>query len=182
MKELSEEEQDKRFIKRFLKAIVGYFLFIIFIVLLFKTVLMISLIPSGSMKNTLFPGDIVISSRLGISEDSIERYDILVFIAPDDPDTTYIKRVIGLPGETVVVEGGKVYVDGVEIDNSFIKGNQNCEGDGTYVVPEGCYFFLGDNRDNSRDSRFWNDKYVPLEDIRAVAKFVVFPFSHIKGL
>lgn len=182
MKELSEEEQDKRFIKRVLKAFVGYLLFSAFTVLLFRYVFMLSLIPSGSMENTVFPGDIVLSTRLGISEDSIERYDILVFFLPNDPDTTYIKRVIGLPGETVVVENGKVYVDGVEIDNSFIKGDQNRKGDGTYVVPEGCYFFLGDNRNNSRDGRFWNNKYVPLEDIRAVARLVIYPFSHIKGL
>lgn len=182
MEKLNEEEQDKRFIKRVLKTLVGYLLFTAFIILLFTFVFMLSLIPSGSMENTVFPGDIVLSTRLGISEDSIERYDILVFIAPDDPDTIYIKRVIGLPGETVVVEGGKVYVNGTEIDNYFIMGRQSSNGDGTYVVPEGCYFFLGDNRNNSRDSRFWNNKYVPLEDIQAVAKFVIFPFSHIQEL
>ena len=88
-----------------------------------------------------------------------------------------IKRVIGLPGETVEVRNGKVYADGMELDNSFVKGYQNRTGDGIYVVPEGCYFFLGDNRNNSRDSRFWKEKYIPLENIQAKAERILFPFS-----
>lgn len=182
MKKSNTEECDDKFAKCVIKFVVGYCVFSVFIVLLFHYVFMVSSIPSGSMENTIFSGDLVFSTRVGISEDSIERYDILIFNPPDNPSTTYIKRVIGLPGETVVVENGKVYVDGVEIDNSFIKGYQNCKGDGTYVVPEGCYFFLGDNRNNSRDSRFWKIKYVPLENIQAIAKFIIYPFSHIEGL
>lgn len=179
--DLNKEFNDK-LVNRVIKTLIGYALFSLFVVLLFKFVLMISLIPSGSMESTIYPGDLVISNRIGISEESINRYDILIFNPPDDPSITYIKRVIGLPGETVVVENGKVYVDGVEIDNSFIKGPQNRKGDGTYVVPEGCYFFLGDNRNNSRDSRFWKIKYVPLENIQAKAWFIVFPLSHVDGL
>lgn len=182
MKKLSHEEQNDKFVNRVIKVLVVYAAFSVCVIILFKYVFMISSIPSGSMENTVFSGDLVFSTRVGISEDSIERYDILIFTLPDDPSTTYIKRVIGLPGETVVVENGKVYVDGDEIDDSFIKEYQNSKGDGTYVVPEGCYFFLGDNRNNSKDSRFWKIKYVPLENIQAVAKFVIYPFSHIEGL
>ena len=89
----------------------------------------------------------------------------------------YIKRVIGLPGETVEVKNGKVYVDGVEMDDSFTNGPMNRRGDGVYPVPEGCYFFLGDNRNQSKDSRFWKEKYIPIENIQAKAWYIVYPFN-----
>ena len=130
-------------------------------------------------------GDIVFATRYNIGADEIKRYDILIFIPPDNPDNsdeTYIKRVIGLPGETIEVKNGKVYADGIELDSSFVKNPMNRKGDGTYVVPEGCYFFMGDNRNQSRDSRFWIEKYVPLENIKGKAKSIVFPFTHIHGI
>lgn len=84
------------------------------------------------MENTIMPGDIVISTRTDIKEEDIERFDILVFIPPDEPDITYIKRVVGLPGETIEVKDGKVYANGTELDDSFISGSQNQVGDGTH--------------------------------------------------
>ncbi len=91
-------------------------------------------------------GDVVFFTTYDVKEEDIERFDILVFIPPDNPDITYIKRVIGLLGETIEVKEGKVYADGVELDDSFIKVPMNLTGDGTYVVPEHCYFFIVDNR------------------------------------
>jgi len=165
------------FTKKILKAAGIYIVFAIVVIILFQTVFMLSLVPSESMENTIIPGDIVISTRTDIKEEDIERFDILVFIPQDNPDITYIKRVIGLPGEIVEVSKGKVYADGVEIDSSFINEFQNQAGDGIYEIPEGCYFFMGDNRNNSKDSRFWDDPYVPIEDIQAKAKCIIFPFS-----
>lgn len=124
----------------------------------------------------------MIGSRLETGKQDINRYDVLIFIPPDNPDTTYIKRVIGLPGETIEVFDGEVYADDVKLDNSFIKEPQTDDGDGSYIVPEGHYFFLGDNRNDSFDSRFWEDEYVPLENIKAKVKYIIFPFSHVKNL
>lgn len=152
------------------------------ICILFKTVWILCLIPSESMENTLMKGDLVFGSRIEIGEEDIQRYDILVFIPPDEPDTIYIKRVIGLPGEAIEVFDGEVYADDVRLDSSFIKGLQNDDGDGSYIVPEGHYFFLGDNRNNSNDSRFWDEEFVPLGNIKAKAKYIIFPFSHRKKL
>lgn len=131
------------------------------------------------MEGTIRTGDFVLGTRYDIGEGDIERYDILVFALPDEPDTVYIKRVIGLPGETVVVCDGSVYADGVRLDDSFVKNPMNTKGDGTYVVPDGCYFVMGDNRNQSDDSRFWTEKYVPVENVEGKAKFIVFPFKNI---
>ena len=140
---------------------------------------MVSLIPSSSMEGTIMKGDIVLATRYDTGEENIKRYDILMFTLSNQPDTTYIKRVIGLPGEMIEVKNGKVYADGVELDDSFIDKPMNRKGDGTYVVPEGCYFFLGDNRNHSKDSRFWEDKYIPISNIQAKAKIIIFPFKNI---
>lgn len=124
-------------------------------------------------------GDIVLATRYDTGEDDIKRYDVLMFTLSDEPKTAYIKRVIGLPGETVEVKDGRVYADGVELDDSFTNGPMNRKGVGIYVVPEGCYFFLGDNRNHSNDSRFWKEKYIPVGNIQAKARFIIFPISNI---
>ncbi len=170
------------FTKKILKAIGIYIIFAVIVIILFQTVFMLSLIPSSSMKPTIEVNNVVFSTRYDVDEEDIERFDILVFIPPDNPDITYIKRVIGLPGETIEVKGGKVYADGIELDDSFINGSQNQVGDGVYEVPEGYYFFLGDNRNNSKDSRFWDNPYVPIDDIQAKAKCILFPFSDVGSL
>ena len=90
----------------------------------------------------------------------------MIFKYPDDETQLFIKRVIGLPGETVEIRDGKVYIDGAEtpLDDSFTpeppQGNWGPE-----VVPEGSYFMLGDNRNRSKDSRFWTNTFVKKEKI-----------------
>ena len=179
MEEIAEAFEDEKFARLCLRLIIGTLVFLAVDIFLFKYVLMKSMIPSGSMEGTLLPGDRVISTRLNLSEETIHRYDILIFHTSNDPDNLLIKRVIGLPGEIVVIKDGKVYVDGVETDDSFVNGTQNDLGSGIYVVPEGCYFFLGDNRNHSKDSRFMYEMYIPIENICAKARFVVFPFSRM---
>ena len=118
-------------------------------------------VPTGSMENTIMPGDRIIALRLTYYFSQPQRGDIAVFRYPDDPDVLYVKRVIGLPGETVNIKDGKVYInDSAEpLDDSYVK--ETPLGDyGPYQVPEGCYFMMGDNRNNSLDSRFWVNKYV----------------------
>ena len=167
------------FEKRLLRFLAGYCMLWAATVILSRTVLMLNFIPSGSMEGTIRTGDFVLGTRYDIGEGDIERYDILVFALPDEPDTVYIKRVIGLPGETVVVCDGSVYADGVRLDDSFVKNPMNTKGDGTYVVPDGCYFVMGDNRNQSDDSRIWTEKYVPVENVEGKAKFIIFPFKNI---
>ena len=140
-------------------------------VFIFKYILMLNIIPSASMENTIMTGDVVIASRW--DRETVNRYDVMVFVPEDEPDKYYIKRVIGMPGETIVVDDGKVYADGVELDDEFIAEAMNSSGDGTYKVPENCYFMMGDNRNESFDSRFWDSKYVPLENMTAKARIII---------
>lgn len=152
-------------------------IFCAIIIFTFKVVFMVCVIPSQSMENTLKVGDILIGTRY--DRKSIKRYDIMAFAAPDDPNTDYIKRVIGLPGETIIVKDGNVYADGKKLHSDFIKETMNTSGDGVYHVPEGHYFMMGDNRNDSKDSRFWKHKYVSADAMKCHARVRIFPFKRM---
>ena len=137
-------------------------------------------VPSGSMEETIMTGDRVFGNRLAYKNKEPERFDIVIFKYPDDPSKIFIKRVIGLPGETVEVKDGKVYIDGSEkpLDDSFC--SEVPIGDfGPYEVPQNCYFMMGDNRNNSLDSRYWKNHFVEKDAILAKAVFRYWPFSEI---
>lgn len=111
-----------------------------------------------------------------------KRGDIIVFRYPEDESVDYIKRIIGLPGDRVRVIDDKVYVNGellTEPYTRFIEGSYR--GDYVYddvVVPEGHFFVMGDNRDNSRDSRYWG--FVPRRNIVGRAFLIYYPLNHIR--
>jgi signal peptidase I len=117
-------------------------------------------IPSGSMENTIMTGDRLIGFRFAYWFDDPQRGDIVLFDYPVDESTLYIKRVIGLPGETVEIRNGKIYIDGSTepLEEDYLKEDWVVRNDGfTFQVPEGSYLVLGDNRNNSADARYWAD-------------------------
>ena len=133
-------------------------------------------VPTGSMLNTIQEGDRIIASRLAYVNNDPERYDIILFKFPDDESQIYVKRVIGLPGETVQIVNGVVYVtktDGktIQLDDSFVTTGTPYGDFGPYVVPENSYFMLGDNRNNSKDSRYWQHTFVNKSKIIGKVKF-----------
>ena len=137
-------------------------------------------VPSGSMENTIMSHSRVIGSRLSYIKDDPERGDIVIFRYPDNEKVYYVKRVIGLPGETVEVKDGKVYINGSDtpLDEPYLP--EPMEGSyGPYEVPEGCYFMMGDNRNNSLDARFWDNKFVAKNKIVAKVLFCYYPFNRI---
>ena len=138
-------------------------------------------IPSSSMESTIMVGDRVIGLRFAYWFSEPERGDIVIFRYPDNEEKIYIKRVIGLPGETVEIIDGKVYIDGSEqpLQEDYVNGVPTGNY-GPYVVPENSYCMLGDNRGNSEDSRFWTNKFVKKEKI--LAKAVVRYYPGIKLL
>jgi signal peptidase I len=184
-------------------------------------------IPTGSMEENLLIGDhllvnkLVYSPSAGTFEDTlfgkrkIERGHVVVFKYPDQPERDFIKRVIGLPGETVEIRNKQVYIDGELLDEPFCTYSTRSEGQvcsdsdafegspyrvyfpepprgpddpefglrseglrdnwGPKVVPEGHLLVLGDNRDNSRDSRFWG--FLPRDQVKGRAMIVYWSYD-----
>ena len=153
--------------------------------LLTQFIIVNATVPSGSMENTIHPGDRLFGLRLTYKFSEPKRGDIAVFRYPvyeglieklsgtsegkkflkanSIKHTNYIKRIIGLPGETVEIRNAKIYINGSEepLDEPYLKEEWKTRNDGfTFEVPEGCYLMLGDNRNNSSDARYWTEKAI----------------------
>ncbi len=108
-------------------------------------------IPSGSMENTIMTGDRVIGNRFAYSFSDPQRFDIIIFRYPDDESQLFIKRIIGLPGETVEIQDGKIYLNGSDEPLEDVQTKETMVGSfGPYTVPENSYFVMGDNRNDSK--------------------------------
>ena len=157
-------------------------------------------VPSGSMETTIMSHSRMIGSRLAYLFDEPQRGDIIIFKCPDPVEVSpnsiqyklfnvtethenYVKRIIGLPGETIEIKDGVTYIDGVEYDEPYLKEEPIKEDFGPYVVPEDCYFVMGDNRNNSKDSRYWTTtNYVTKDSILGKAVFVYWPLKYFGTL
>jgi len=149
------------------------------IIALFATTFVVQAfkIPTGSMETNLLIGDHLLVNKFvyGLENSAIRkvmpykdlrRGDVIVFKYPLGPDTAYVKRLIGLPGEKVEMVGRTVYIDGKPLDEKYtryIDSGSAYDHYGPYVVPANQYFAMGDNRDNSQDSRVWG--FVPRDHI-----------------
>jgi signal peptidase I len=158
-------------------------------------------IPSGSMENNLLIGDHLLANKLIFAPaaswferavmptEPIKRGDVLVFKFPEDPEVDYIKRVIGLPGDTVELRNTQVLINGQALDEPYaryllgdvVPGSPDyADLDvrrkyGPETVPSDHYFMMGDNRDNSQDSRYWG--FLPRSHVKGKALFVYFSFG-----
>ena len=135
----------------------------------FRFVLQVAWVPSGSMETTIPTKSAMIGWRLPftVSDPVPERGDIITFWS-DELGQVLVKRVIGLPGDEISFYGGYVIINGELLDEEgYLPALGITECDETFVVPEGCVFFLGDNRTGSLDARFWADPYVPVEEPQA---------------
>lgn len=136
-----------------------------------------SRVPSGSMENTIMTKDRVIGSRLAYLFDDPERGDIVIFHWPDDESIFFVKRIIGLPGDTIDIQNGHVYLNGSEtpLEEPYLKQDMIPEPPMHFEVPEDSYFMMGDNRNNSSDARRWEHTYVKKEKIIAKVLFRYYP-------
>jgi signal peptidase I len=131
-----------------------------------------------SMEPTLQPGYLLIVNKLAYKLGEPKHGDIVVFHYMGDNNEDYIKRVIGLPGDEVKIENGTVYVNGIALNEPYIAAFPAYSG--TWKVPEGSLFVLGDNRNNSSDSHQWG--FVDLDDVVGKAVFIYYPFDVIGSL
>jgi len=155
-------------LKRIQSEMFGWLCVIAAFLLINGTVCQARVIPSGSMENTLLIGDHLIMSRIGYDAGvpfttwhkslwrAPRRQQMVIFRSPlTNHSEDIIKRVIGLPGESVEIREGAVWINGKELPENYTTGPTERYGMRTpYMVPDNCYFVMGDNRGNSYDSRF----------------------------
>jgi signal peptidase I len=159
-------------------------------------------IPTGSMENNLLIGDHLLvnkfafgptawaAERVLLPIGTIKRGDVIVFKYPEEPDRDFIKRVIGLPGETLELRAKKVYIDGKALDEPYVhfleppgvssELHETTSSDvreryGPVTVPPNQYFMMGDNRDNSQDSRYWG--FLPRDYVKGKALFIYWSYE-----
>jgi signal peptidase I len=159
-------------------------------------------IPTGSMENNLLIGDHLLVNkmvygpaasgleRVLLPTGTIRRGDVIVFKYPEEPDRDFIKRVIGLPGETLEVREKKVYINGAPLDEPYVHFLQPPSSSselaeitsfdvreryGPVTVPADQYFMMGDNRDNSQDSRYWG--FLPRDLVKGKALVIYWSYE-----
>ncbi len=170
--ELPEPGENRKSIRRFVLDVLETLALSLILFIAINAVSARIRVESISMQPTLYAGDFIIVNKLAYKLGEPGRGDVIIFHYPPDPNREpYIKRVIGLPGETVRIEGGKVYVNNVLLNEPYISAAPTYEG--SWVVPEDSLFVLGDNRNSSSDSHSWG--MVPLKNVIGKAEVVYWP-------
>ena len=180
--EPKKESKIMLFFKEMFELAINIVVTMTILILLKEYVIINAYIPSGSMEHTIMPKDRIIGNRLAYLKEEPERGDIVIFKYPDDEEQLFVKRIIGLPGETVTILDAKVYIgeEMVRLEETYLKEEWIVDnGPYTFVVPEESYLMLGDNRNNSKDSRYWINTYVEEEDILGEAVFRYWPLKDI---
>lgn len=171
---LTETKKVSKGKKFFNDFIVPILLAVVLTIIINKGILFKIYIPSESMLPTLQIGDQCFATRI-YNKDNIKRGDVIVFYSKE-LDELLIKRAVGLPGEKVDIDDkGSVYINGEKLDEPYVVYPDGLAAN--FKVPEDCYLFLGDNRVNSRDARYWENPYINKKDIKGKAKIRVFPFK-----
>lgn len=118
---------------------------------------------------------------IGLRVSNVNRFNIVTFVAPDDVDKQYVKRIIGLPGESITYKDNQLYIDGVEYEEPYLSDSaQTATQNFSVEIPKNSYFVLGDNRGNSKDSRYFGA--IDKKTIKAKMIFSFYPFDKVEWL
>lgn len=170
-----------RSVFKFLKEIIPSFIIALVISLLVNTYVAQAVkVPTNSMDPTIEVNDRIIIEKLFIND--LQHGDIVAFWPPlPNNKDRYIKRLIGLPGDTIEIKDGSLYRNGEKVDEPYLKAPIQYSFP-KVTVPEGKYFFLGDNRNVSYDSHSWPTPFVDKDALIGKAWIRVFPFNHFGSL
>lgn len=162
------QEKEKWTLKRFWKEWGEVVLILAAVYVVFKFIIQIAWVPSGSMETTLPTKSVLLGWHLPylVSDPVPQRGEIVTFWN-DELNTVLVKRVVGLPGDEISFSGGFVYINGEKQAEEYLPAQGITDCDSTFQVPEGCFFAMGDNRTGSYDSREWDNPYVPIKNIQA---------------
>ncbi|MGI6229502.1 MAG: signal peptidase I [Tractidigestivibacter sp.] len=158
-------------------------------VLLRLFVVEVNVVPTASMLDTIQEGDLIFGLRISLLWDDPDQGDVVTFKSVTDSDTTLVKRVIAVGGQTVDLRDGVVYVDGVALDEPYTEGKPSYSLSDTagsagitypYTVPDGYVWVMGDNRTNSLDSRYFGP--VPVSSVTSKVICIYWPIEDIKTL
>ncbi len=179
--EIDEYIQNERLKnKQLAKKISVMAILIFFIVAVLANFVFLSgVVLSESMEDTLMVNERFVGNRLYYKlGNTPQRFDVVVFRAPDDNNHLMVKRIIGVGGDTVQIKDGELLINGVVTEEPYLK-EKMLGHFGPYKVPEGSYLLLGDNRNRSSDARAWQHTFVTIDNIRAKATFVFRPKKNI---
>lgn len=180
-----KKEEKNSFFHELLSWVIPFVVAIVAALLIKNYLIINANVPTGSMEYTIIPGDRLIGNRLAYISSGPERGDIIIFHYPDNEEEIYVKRVIGLPGETVRIENAQIFINDSEVplEETYLKEEWIvATGPYTFEVPEGSYFVLGDNRNDSWDARYWTNTYVSEDKILGKAVFTYWPFRNFGKL
>lgn len=155
-------------------AAVGLFIAAILSYLILSYLILNTYSPTGSMSPTLEAGYHAIANRLAYSFSAPQRGDIVAFQPESYGGTRFVKRIIGLPGETVDIRDGVTYINGTALDEPYLAETMTGEW-GPFTVPNDSYFLMGDNRNQSEDCRHWESHFVFMDDILGQVVFSYYP-------
>jgi len=183
---LTAEEQQLLRRRKIIKEIISWLLFIaiawVLSLVVRHVIIVNAIVPSGSMRPTVEENTRLIAFRLSYTFSEPQRNHVVVAVSPNDGVTLYLKRIVGLPGETIEVINGYIFINGASepLVEDFILETPHPRNDVPLtLIPEGMFFVMGDNRNDSSDSRNWRDPFLPRENVVGRAIFTYFPFSRI---
>jgi len=161
----------KRVLKEIMSWAVMFAIAIVLVLLINRFVFFQVVVPTGSMESTIMTGDRVFTFRLSYLFSEPKRGDIVVFPFPDNEEIDYIKRIIGVGGDKIEIKEGVLFINDEPVEEDYLNEPMRKENFGPVIVPEGCYFMMGDNRNESADSRYWENPFVKREKIKGKAIF-----------
>jgi signal peptidase I len=168
---------DKRYALAFKELLESVIIAIILALIIRTFLFQFFWIPSHSMEPTLLINDRIIVTRFSYWFNEPQRGDVVVFKYPLDPKKDYVKRLIGLPGEKIQIINSKLYINDILVEESYLPEGLKFGDFGPIQVPEGNYFMMGDNRNNSSDSRVWG--FVEEDLLIGKAQFIYWPLGRM---